>query len=52
MKSKLKYYAIFSKNDNFMHGAFPYTKEGLISAKKYIDKISSNKKNNFYIKKK
>jgi hypothetical protein len=51
MKSKLNYYAVFSKSDNFLHGAFPHTKDGLVSAKKYIKKIS-NKNNNFYIKKK
>lgn len=46
-----KHYAIFSKKDNFLHGAFPLTKEGLKHAKEYLAKISGKNKKNFYIKK-
>jgi hypothetical protein len=46
-----KYYAIFSKKDNFLHGAFPFTKDGLKLAKNYLYKISGKNKKNFYIKK-
>ena len=47
-----KYYAIHSKNDNFLHGVFPLTKEGLKSAKQYIAKLSGKKKSSYYIEKK
>jgi len=47
-----KYYAIFSKKDNFLHGAFPLTKDGLRRAKEHMAKISGKNKKNFYIKKK
>jgi len=49
---KQKYYAIHSKNDNFLHGVFPLTKEGYKSAKEYIIKLCPKGKNNFYISKK
>jgi len=47
-----KYYAIHSKSDNFLHGVFPLTEDGLTSAKAYISKISGKNKNLYYIKKK
>jgi len=48
-----KYYAIYSKNDNFLHGVFPLNKEGLKKAKNYISEISSKKKRNpYYIEEK
>lgn len=49
--SKIKYYGIFSKKDNYLHGVFPANKEGLKSAKKYLAKISTKKnKKEFSIK--
>jgi hypothetical protein len=51
MKQKLPFYAIYSKNDKFLHGVFPKTKEGLQLAKKYIKtNLSESKKSSFYIK--
>jgi hypothetical protein len=47
-----KYYAIYSKNDKFLHGVFPLSKDGLKSAKAYLIKISPKNRNNFYIEKK
>jgi hypothetical protein len=47
---KQKYYAIYSKNDNFLHGVFPLSEEGKLKAKEYLKKIS-DKNNSFYIKK-
>ena len=35
-----KYYAIHSKSDNFLHGVFPLTEDGLTSAKAYISNLS------------
>ena len=32
-KLKHKYYAVFSKNDNFLYGVFPPSKEGLSKPK-------------------
>jgi hypothetical protein len=52
MKKKNKYYGIFSKNDNFLYGVFPKDSKGLSLAKKYLSKLSNNKKNYFYIKEK
>ena len=49
---KTKYYEIYSKNDNFLHGAFPFSKDGLKSAKAYISKLSPSNKKRFYIKQK
>jgi hypothetical protein len=46
---KNKHYAILSKKDNFLYGAFDGTKEGLKLAKKYLKKINNNKI--YYIKK-
>jgi hypothetical protein len=48
MKNKKKFYGIYSKNDNFLYGVFPLTKEGKNNAKKYINEKLKNK--NFYIK--
>ena len=48
MKNKKKFYGIYSKNDNFLYGVFPFTKEGKFKAKQYIDEKLKNK--NFYIK--
>jgi hypothetical protein len=47
-----KYYAIHSKSDNYLHGVFPLTEDGLKSAKAYITKISGKKKSLYYIEKK
>ena len=47
-----KYYAILSKNDNFLHGVFPLSKEGYEGAKIYIQKISPKNYKNFYIQEK
>jgi len=44
-KLKHKYYAIFSKNDNFLHGVFPPSKDGLSKAKAHILKIDPSNKN-------
>ena len=50
-KTKQKYYAILSKKDNFLHGVFPFTKEGYKQAKSFIaEKGKKNKE--FCIKKK
>jgi len=38
---KKKYYLILSKKDKFQYGVFPYTKEGLSSAKSYLNKITT-----------
>jgi hypothetical protein len=51
MKNKNKYYGIYSKNDNFLYGVFPLSKDGHEKAKKYISKISKSK-DDYYIKKK
>lgn len=51
MKTKKRYYGIYSKNDNFLYGVFPLNKDGYKKAKNYILKISKNKKD-FYIKEK
>jgi hypothetical protein len=51
MKNKQKYYAVLSKKDNYLHGVFPFSKEGYKQAQLYIDKNIKNKKS-FYIKKK
>jgi hypothetical protein len=40
-----KYYAIYSKSDNFLHGVFSPSKEGLIKAKAHILKIDPSNKN-------
>jgi hypothetical protein len=47
MKKKkiIKYYAVCSKHDNFLHGVFSPSKEGLIKAKAYILKIDPSNKN-------
>jgi hypothetical protein len=42
---QLKYYAVHSKSDNFLHGVFPPSKEGLIKAKAHILKIDPSNKN-------
>jgi hypothetical protein len=45
-KTKItKYYAVFSKTDNFLHGVFPPSKEGLIKAKAHILKLDPSNKN-------
>jgi hypothetical protein len=44
-KKSLKYYAIVNKADNFLHGVFSPSKEGLIKAKAYILKIDPSNKN-------
>ena len=42
---KNKYYAIFSKSDNFLYGVFPASKDGLSEAKAHILKIDPSNKN-------
>ena len=42
---KPKYYAVYSKTDNFLHGVFSPSKEGLIKAKAHILKIDPSNKN-------
>jgi hypothetical protein len=49
---KKKYYAIYSKSDNFLHGVFPLSKEGYKEAKTYIQRISPKNPKNFYIQEK
>jgi hypothetical protein len=44
-KLKHKYYAILRKNDNFLHGVFPPSKDGLSKAKAHILKIDPSNKN-------
>jgi hypothetical protein len=50
-KKKNKFYAIYSKEDNFLYGVFPFSKTGYLQAKEYINK-KFNKNKNIYIKKK
>ena len=38
-KKNKKYYLIESKVKKWSYGAFPYTEEGLIRAKKYLSKL-------------
>jgi len=38
---KKKYYILISKKDNFQYGVFPYSKEGLSHARKYLNKITT-----------
>jgi len=38
---KKKYYLLISKKDNFQYGVFPYSKEGLLHAKNYLNKITT-----------
>lgn len=47
---KIKSYVVFSKKDNFLHGAFPFNSQGLKCAKNYINKIAPKNKKKFYIK--
>lgn len=49
---KHKFYGIYSKNDNFLYGVFPFSTEGFKSAKKYIQSKLKTKNNLYYIKKK
>ncbi len=43
-KKRIKYYAVYSKHDNFLHGVFPPSSLGLISAKNYITEMDPSKK--------
>lgn len=38
---KKKYYILVSKKDKFQYGVFPYSKEGLANARKYLNKITT-----------
>lgn len=49
---KHKFYGIYSKNDNFLYGVFPFSTEGLKNAQKYIQSKLKTKNNLYYIKKK
>lgn len=44
-KTKAKYYAVIGRNDKFLHGVFPFSKEGLVSAKVYLSKLDPLEKN-------
>jgi len=44
-KSKGKYYAVIGKYDKFLHGVFPFSREGLVSAKVYLYKLDPLKEN-------
>jgi len=44
-----KYYLIVSKENKYIHGAFPYSKKGRELAKAYIDK-NSTKENKLILK--
>ena len=46
---KHKFYGIYYKNDNFLYGVFPFSKEGFKLAKSYMQKKLKTKNNNFYI---
>lgn len=35
---KKKYYILLSKKDKFQYGVFPYSKDGLENARKYLKK--------------
>ena len=39
-----KFYVVVSKNGSFLHGAFPFTEEGLIKAKKYANEVTKTTK--------
>ena len=49
-KQKNKYYAIFSKTDNFLYGVFPSSQDGLFKAKEYLIKLDPSNKNYKIIK--
>ena len=38
---KKKYYILLSKKDKFQYGVFPYSKDGLEKARKYLNKITT-----------
>jgi len=44
-KKTNKYYAVISKSDNFLHGVFHNSPEGLTKAKNYVRQIDSTNKN-------
>lgn len=44
-KIKGKYYAVIGKSDKFLHGVFPFSEEGLLSARVYLSKIDPLEKN-------
>jgi hypothetical protein len=48
---KKKYYGVYSK-DNFLYGVFPFSKEGYVSAKNYINKLNPKTKKSYFIKEK
>lgn len=48
---KNNFYGIYSKDDNFLYGVFPFSRKGYSEAKKYVQIKYKNSKN-FYIKKK
>lgn len=48
---KSKFYGIYSKNDNFLYGVFPFSKDGYKLAEKYIEKIKTGR-SKYYIKSK
>ena len=35
-----KFYVVVSKDGSFLHGAFPFTEEGLIKAEKYASEVT------------
>jgi len=51
-KGKEKYYLVVSKKRGYTYGAFPYTEQGLIDAKKYIKQSEKKQKEELVIKEK
>ncbi len=42
-------YLVLARNNNYMHGVFPYSEEGKKQAEAYIKKATQEKKEEFYI---
>jgi len=51
-KRKEKWYYVRSKSKNYQYGVFAHTKEGYKKAEKYVQSLSANKKEEFYISEK
>lgn len=47
-----KYYLVLSKRGNYTYGAFPFSDEGLKSARNYISKNLKSCNEKFYISEK
>ena len=48
-RKKYKCYVIRDEKSKMLYGAFPFTDEGMESAKKYLKKITKGKKENLII---